>query len=55
MYGNRGCLKSDVLTLDDGSVYSAADLFDERADAKTRSAYFPYGLEDAFALAELDF
>jgi glucose-fructose oxidoreductase len=55
IYGTRGCLKGDTLTLDDGSVASAAELFRERADAATREAYFPHGLEDAFALAMLDF
>ncbi len=55
IYGDRGCLKGDVLTLDDGSVHSAAGLFDAHADAATRAAFFPHGLTDTFALAELDF
>ena len=55
IYGSRGCLKGDTLTLDDGSSYSAAALFHERADSATTAAYFPHGLQDAFALAALDF
>jgi predicted dehydrogenase len=55
IYGTRGCLKGDSLVLDDGSVYSAAALFDKEADAATRAAFFPRGLTDAFALAFLDF
>jgi predicted dehydrogenase len=55
IYGSRGCLKGDTLTLDDGSTYAAAELFRDRAEASTRAAYFPRGLEDAFALAALDF
>lgn len=55
IYGTRGSLKGDSLTLDDGSTYSAAELFRQNADAPTREAFFPYGLTDAFALASLDF
>jgi predicted dehydrogenase len=55
IYGSRGCLKGDTLILDNGSTSSAADLFSERADAATREAYFPHGLQDTFALPTLDF
>jgi len=55
IYGSRGSLQGDRLTLDDGSSYLAAELFHARADAQTREAFFPHGLEDAFALAFLDF
>ena len=55
IYGTLGCLKGDVLTVDDGSIYSAAGLFNEHAGAATRTGYFPHGLDDAFALAQLDF
>ena len=55
IYGSRGSLKGGTLSLDDGSTHIAADLFREGADAETRAAFFPYGLDDAFALAELDF
>jgi len=55
IYGSRGCLKGDTLILDDGSTHSAAELFLTRADARTREAFFPYGLQDAFALAFVDF
>ena len=55
IYGTRGCLKGDALILDDGSTHSAAELFHTNADARTREAYFPYGLQDSFALAFVDF
>lgn len=55
IYGSRGCLKGDVLVLDDGSEHSAAELFRTNADAGTREAFFPRGLTDPFALAFLDF
>jgi predicted dehydrogenase len=55
IYGSRGCLKGDTLTLDDGSSLGAAALFRERADGATKAKYFPLGLDDAFALASLDF
>ena len=54
IYGTRGCLKGDTLVLDDGSSRSAAELFHTQADAQTREAFFPYGLQDAFALAFVD-
>jgi 1,5-anhydro-D-fructose reductase (1,5-anhydro-D-mannitol-forming) len=55
IYGTRACLQGDTLTLDDGSARSATELFSAEVDAPTREAFFPYGLEDAFALASLDF
>ena len=55
IYGSRGCLQGDTLTLDDGTTRSAAELFDAQVDAATREARFPHGLRDAFALALLDF
>lgn len=55
IYGTRGCLKGDTLTLDDGSVQSATDLFQAEATAQTKDEFFPYGLQDTFALGSLDF
>jgi predicted dehydrogenase len=55
IYGTRGCLQGDTLILDNGSTHSAAELFRTEADARTREAFFPYGLQDAFALAFVDF
>jgi predicted dehydrogenase len=55
IYGTRGCLQGDKLTLDDGFVRSATDLFHIQSDAQTRAKFFPHGLEDAFALSFLDF
>jgi len=55
IYGSRGCLKGDTLILDDGSTRSAAELFQTQSDAQTRAAFFPYGLQDSFALAFVDF
>jgi 1,5-anhydro-D-fructose reductase (1,5-anhydro-D-mannitol-forming) len=55
IFGTRGCLQGDRLILDDGSAYLATELFNTQADAQTRDAFFPHGLEDAFALAFLDF
>jgi predicted dehydrogenase len=55
IFGTRGSLKGDSLTLDDGSTSSAAELFKQKADAQTKEAFFPYGLTEAFALASLDF
>jgi predicted dehydrogenase len=55
IYGSRGCLQGDTLILDDGSARSAAELFNAQVDAVTRETLFPFGLQDAFALAYLDF
>jgi predicted dehydrogenase len=55
IYGTRGCLKGGNLVGDDGSVRSAAVLFDAEADARTLEHFFPLGLRDTFALGALDF
>lgn len=55
IYGTRGCLKGDTLVLDDGSTYSAAELFRDTAETATQEAFFPHGLQDSFALASFDF
>ena len=55
IYGTRGCLRGDTLSLDDGSTCSAAELFRASAPSPTQEALFPRGLTDAFALAFLDF
>jgi predicted dehydrogenase len=55
IYGSRGCLKGDTLTLDDGSTQSAATLFEANVDPNTREAFFPRGIRDAFSLSFLDF
>jgi 1,5-anhydro-D-fructose reductase (1,5-anhydro-D-mannitol-forming) len=55
IYGSRGSLKGGTLTLDGGSVHSAADLFVANADPRTVEQYFPRGLRDTFALGFLDF
>jgi predicted dehydrogenase len=55
IYGSRGCLKGDRLSLDDGSVHSAAQLFQAQASDQLKRELFPHGLEDPFALASLDF
>ncbi len=47
--------RRDQLVLDDGSTHSATELFKNEADARTQEAFFPHGLQDAFALATLDF
>jgi predicted dehydrogenase len=55
IYGSRGCLKGDTLVLDDGTVQSAAQLFQTSASLDARSSLFPHGLKDPFAIGSLDF
>jgi predicted dehydrogenase len=55
IYGTRGCLKGDRLILDDGSVHSAAQLFQAQVTGSLKNELFPLGLEDPFALGSLDF
>jgi predicted dehydrogenase len=55
IYGTRGCLKGDSLILDDGSVHSAAKLFQAQASAQLKAELFPLGLADPFAIGALDF
>jgi predicted dehydrogenase len=55
VYGTRGCLKGDLLILDDGTRGSAAGIAHERADEAARSSFRPRGLQDPFAIQFQDF
>ncbi len=55
VYGTRGCLKGDQVILDDGTRAPLPELFRARAPAQHQARWFPWGLQDRFALEHYDF
>ncbi len=55
IYGSKGCIRGDEIILDDGLRASSKVVFDRRAPAEVKRAYYPLGVRDAFGLEMLDF
>jgi predicted dehydrogenase len=55
IYGAKGCLKGGEAILDGGERIAVDDYFDENAPAELKERWFPCGIQDAFALEQLDF
>jgi predicted dehydrogenase len=55
IYGARGSLQGDEVTLDSGLRGTATDLYARGAEVSLRQTHFPAGIRDAFALEMLDF
>ncbi|MEM2876389.1 MAG: Gfo/Idh/MocA family oxidoreductase, partial [Candidatus Bathyarchaeia archaeon] len=55
IYGSKGCIKGEVVVLDDGTRAKVKDLFDKEADEEVKEKFFPMGIKDPFALETLDF
>lgn len=53
-YGTGGSVVGEELISDDGSRKDVQELYSSRCDADLRTAHFPFGLTDAFALNQLD-
>lgn len=53
-YGARGNLTGDTLRLEGGQASSLAALYEATAPAEVQARHFPLGLENDFALAQLD-
>jgi predicted dehydrogenase len=53
-YGDRARISGNEITLDGTAPQNLRDLFRRDAPAALQSAQFPGGLEDSFALAQLD-
>jgi len=53
-YGERGRVDGDRVDFEDGSSASLAALYEADAPARLKERHFPLGLEDDFALAQLD-
>jgi len=53
-YGSGGRVTGDTVTFDGGETANAAALYADGADAARKEADFPFGLDDAFALTQLD-
>ncbi len=55
IYGSRGSLQGDELTLDSGLHGTTVDLYTKGTEPEERQARFPAGIHDPFALEMLDF
>lgn len=55
IYGSKGSLQGDEVTLDSGLRGGAVDLYTKGAESEARQTHFPAGIRDAFALEMLDF
>ncbi|MEJ5276463.1 MAG: Gfo/Idh/MocA family oxidoreductase [Thermogemmata sp.] len=53
-FGSRGCIQSDQLILDTGQRGSLLETYFRQADPLHRDRCFPLGLQDSFALVQLD-
>jgi predicted dehydrogenase len=54
IYGSRGCIKDNILHLDDGTKSPIKNIFEEKA-SNEKEKLFPMGITDSFALETLDF
>ena len=55
IYGSKGCIKGDSVTLDNGTKTKVKDFFDKNATQEVKDKLFPMGITDPFALETLDF
>ncbi len=55
IYGTRGCIKGNVVVLDDGTKIEVGDLFEKKASNKDKERFFPCGIRDPMALETLEF
>lgn len=54
IYGSKGCIKDNILVLDDGTRTPVKDIFEEKANIE-KEKLFPMQIADSFALETLDF
>ena len=55
IYATKGCVKGGEAVLDGGRRITAKDFFDDQAPTELKERWFPAGIQDAFALEQLDF
>ena len=55
IYGSKGCIKGNLLILDDGTRMDVEDFFEKKASREDKERLFPYGLTDPMALETLEF
>jgi len=55
IYGSKGCVKGDLIRLDDGTEDKVSDIFRNEAPSEVKEKFFPLGIKDSFALETLDF
>jgi len=55
IYGTKGCIKGNMLILDDGTKVGIEELFEKEASSEVKDKFFPYGIHDPMALETLEF
>ncbi|RLI04828.1 gfo/Idh/MocA family oxidoreductase [Candidatus Bathyarchaeota archaeon] len=55
IYGTKGCIKADMLILDNGEKLDIKELFEKKASSEIKEKFFPYGIRDPMALETLEF
>ena len=55
IYGSKGCIKGNLVILDDGTKIDVKSLFEEKASVEVKERFFAYGLTDPMALETLEF
>ncbi len=53
-YGSAGCIKGGEIILDGGSRRNLLEAYRSETPAAQREHHFPHGLDDAFAVSQLD-
>lgn len=54
LYGSKGRVMGNTLTLDNGTTHDIGTLYREQCDSKRQEQAFPRGVTDEFAIAQLD-
>jgi len=55
VYGTKGCIKGNMMIMNNGRKIELEPLFEIAADQKVKERFFPYGIKDPMALETLDF
>jgi len=55
IYGTKGCVKGNLLILDDGTKEEIPSLFEREATNEVNEKFFPYRISDPMALETLEF
>lgn len=54
LYGSKGRVLGDTLTLDDGTTHNIAQLYNDQCDPDRKEREFPRGMSNEFGIAQLD-
>jgi len=55
IYGTKGCIKGNMMILENGAKMDIKPLFEEKASQEVKDRFFPYSIRDPMALETLEF